>query len=184
MSITLAELKTLASNAEGSIHKIYAHWTAGHWTQQFNDYHILIAGDGTIYTTTDDFTTHLSHTYMRNTGGVSIGLMCMVGATTDNFGDQPLTDTQVEVLSQVVAVLCESLGLTIDINSVLTHAEAANNLDGENPGYEANGYPDGKYGPGFSCERWDLAILKPGDEMMSGGDTIRGKANWYRNQGV
>ena len=49
----------------------------------------------------------------------------------------------------------------------MTHAEAAD-LDG--------------YGPDTTCERWDLAVLKNDDEWMSGGDTLRGKAIFYRSQ--
>ncbi len=86
-------------------------------------------------------------------------------------------------MSQVVAVLCQALDLSIDITSVMTHAEAANNLDGLNPNYEKNGYPDGKYGPGFSSERWDLWFF-PGIPKGEGGNTLRGKAIWYQHNGL
>jgi len=190
--ITLTDLKTMAQSAKGSISKIYLHWSAGHYGEQFTDYHILIDQDGTLYATTNDLTAVLAHTYMRNTGGIGIGAMCMYNATTSDFGPEPLTNAQIEAMAQVVAVLCNELGLIPVVGSVMTHAEAGNNLDGENPGYEANGCPNGIYGPspnpdgstGGDCERWDLWILKPGDAPWSGGNTLRGKAIWYQNNGI
>ncbi|MDR3561886.1 MAG: N-acetylmuramoyl-L-alanine amidase [Negativicutes bacterium] len=182
--ITLDQLKALAQPANGPIGKVYLHWTAGHYGQQFPDYHLLVDQDGTIYATVDDLTTHLNHTYMRNTGGIGIGAMCMVGATTVNFGPEPLTDAQIEAMAQVMAILSQELSLPLDINCFLTHAEAGDNMDGENPGYEANGYPDGKYGPLNSCERWDLWMLKPDQARGSGGNILRGKAIWYQQNGV
>lgn len=189
--ITLTELKTMAQKVNGQISKVYLHWTAGHYGQQFPDYHILIDHDGTLYTTTDDLTAVLAHTYMRNTGAIGVGAMCMVDATTGNFGPEPLTALQIESLAQVTAVLSEALNLPIDLQHFMTHAEAGNNLDGENPGYEANGCPNGIYGPspnpdgsqGGDCERWDHWILKPGDAPWSGGDTLRGKGIWYQQKG-
>jgi hypothetical protein len=79
-------------------------------------------------------------------------------------------------------VLCKALDLTVDIYRVMTHAEAANNLDGLNPGYEYNGYLDGKYGPGYSCERWDLWFIS-GVVKGEGGNVLRGKAIQYQQQG-
>jgi hypothetical protein len=190
--ITLNNLKTMAQQAKGNINKIYLHWSAGHYGQFFDDYHINIDSDGSVYVSTNDLTEHKNHTYMRNTGGIGIGLACCAGATTNDLSDEPPTNEQVEAMAQVIAVLCASLEITPDINSVLTHAEAANNLDGENPGYEANGCPNGIYGPnpnpdgsaGGDFERWDLWILKIGDASWSGGNTLRGKAIWYQQNGV
>ena len=187
--ITLAELKALALATNGSLHqlaagvgrvpKIYIHWSAGHYSQQFSDYHIQIDSDGAIYAV-DDLSVHLDHTYMRNTGAVSIGAMCAYEATTVNFGPEPPTDEQVEAIGQVVAVLAEALQLPVDIEHVMTHAEAADNLDGYNPGYaDATGYPNNTYGPASNCERWDFWMLKPDQARGSGGNIIRGKANWY-----
>ena len=47
--ISLNELNDYCSRAVGSINKIYLHWTAGRYNQQFDDYHINIDGDGNIY---------------------------------------------------------------------------------------------------------------------------------------
>jgi hypothetical protein len=192
-SITLAELKQLALQSKSSLWsaaqgigrdvKLYLHWSAGHYGEFFDDYHINIDQDGSVYVTTNDFSEIKSHTYKRNTGAIGISLACCYGATTDNLGNEPPTAMQIEAMSQVVAVLCKALDLTVDIYRVMTHAEAANNLDGLNPNYEQNGYPDGKYGPGFSWERWDLWFI-PGIANGEGGNVLRGKAIWYQHNGV
>jgi hypothetical protein len=85
------------------------------------------------------------------------------------LGEYPPTNEQVEALAQVVAVLCMGLGLSCNRLTVMTHAEVAD-LDG--------------YGPATTYEKWDLSILHTGDEPMSGGDTLRGKAIWYQQNGV
>jgi hypothetical protein len=191
--VTLAELKQLALQSKNDLWnqaqsigrdvKLYLHWSAGHYGQFFEDYHINIDKDGSIYISTDNLAELKSHTYKRNTGAIGMALACCYQANTNDLGPEPPTTAQIESISQVVAVLCKAIDLTCDIYRVMTHAEAANNIDGINPEYEDNGYPDGKYGPGFSCERWDLWILKTGDVPGSGGNTLRGKAIWYQQQG-
>ncbi|SFL98739.1 peptidoglycan recognition protein family protein [Pelosinus propionicus] len=191
--VTLTELKQLALQSKKNLWsaadginrdvKLYLHWSAGYYGQFFDEYHINIDQDGSIHVTTNDFSQIKSHTYKRNTASIGICLACGYGATPDNLGSEPPTALQIESMSQVIAVLCKALDLTIDIYRVMTHAEAANNLDGLNPGYESNGYPDGKYGPGFSWERWDLWYI-PGVAKGEGGNVLRGKAIWYQYNGV
>lgn len=191
--VTVAQLRELALQSKSNLWsaaqsldrdvKLYLHWSAGHYGQFFEEYHINIDQDGSVYVSTTDFSQVKSHTYKRNTGAIGIALACCYNATTGDLGPEPPTTAQVEALAQVVAVLCEALDLTVDIYRVMTHAEAANNLDGLNPGYESNGCPDGKYGPGYSWERWDLWLLKTGDVPGSGGNIIRGKAIWYQQSG-
>jgi hypothetical protein len=165
--------------------KLYLHWSAGHYGQFFDDYHINIDQEGSIYVSTDDLSAVKSHTYKRNTGAIGIALACCNKATTNDLGPEPPTTAQVESISQVITVLCEALDLTCDIYRVMTHAEAADNLDGYNPGYtDYTGYPNNTYGPASNCERWDLWKLKTGDVPGSGGNTLRGKAIWYQQQGL
>lgn len=121
---------------------------------------------------------------MRNHGAVGVALDCCKDATSNDLGKFPPSPSQIEGIAQVTAILCKALDIPCDIDHILTHAEAANNLDGVNPGYEDNGYPDGKYGPGYSWERWDAWFLKNGDKPGSGGDVLRGKALWYQQHGV
>lgn len=193
--VTLEELKDMAENYRESIWaqaqtygrepKIYLHWTAGHYGQYYlNDYHIAIDYDGSIYVE-HDLDEVLAHTYHRNSGAVGITLACCVGATSDDLGSEPPTAAQIEVMAQVIAIVADGLWLTIDKNHVLTHGEAADNEDGI--------YPHDPYGPKADCQRWDLEYLGTNEspsfnpyatDGSRGGDVLRGKANWYRNQGV
>lgn len=180
--ITLQELKIAALAAKPALWsqarglnrdvKLYLHWSAGHYGQFFDDYHVNIDGDGSLHQSVEDLSETLAHTWKRNTGSIGISLACCVGATSDNLGNEPPTQEQVESMARAIAVLADALDLTIDLRRVMTHGEAADNQDGvcchEN------------YGPDSTCERWDLAILKTGEPWGSGGGTLRGKANWYR----
>lgn len=156
--------------------KLYLHWSAGHYTSVFDDYHVNILKDGTLVTTTDDLSEVKSHTWKRNTGAIGISFCACAFAQSDDLGDEPPTNKQIESMAQAVAVLADALDLTIDLPRVMTHGEAGDNLDGYTGAYG----DDERYGLNTTCERWDLAILANGDAWGSGGDTIRGKANWYR----
>lgn len=193
--VTLEELKDMAENCRESIWaqaqtygrepKIYLHWTAGHYGQYYlNDYHIAIDYDGSIYVE-HDLDEVLAHTYHRNSGAVGITLACCVGATSDDLGSEPPTNAQIEAMAQVIVAVADGLWLTVDKNHVMTHGEAADNEDGI--------YPHDPYGPKADCQRWDLEYLGTGEspsfnpyatDGSRGGDVLRGKANWYRNQEV
>lgn len=183
--ITYEELGYMADKANGRIDKIYLHWTAGHYGQFFDHYHINVGADGKIYASVYDFTVRRDHTYKRNSRSIGVALTCAFNAIgVHNLGEEPPTTEQIEATAKVIATLCTNLNLVPTIKAVMTHAEAANNLDGENPGYEYNGQEDGKYGPGYSSERWDLLVLTEGAEEWSGGDILRGKAIWYQQHGT
>ncbi|WP_371379291.1 N-acetylmuramoyl-L-alanine amidase [Sporomusa aerivorans] len=193
--VTLVEIKALAVQAKPALQqaaqrynwpiKVYYHWTAGHYDQYFNDYHFNIGKDGSVFVTTTDLSTKKSHTYCRNSGAIGIAAACAYNATsTTNLGPEPPTAVQIEAMAQITAVLSKSFNIPIDIKHFMTHAEAADNMDGCDPGYEANGYPQGRYGPQNSVERWDLWVLKEGDAPGSGGDILRGKGTWYLQTGV
>ena len=164
--------------------KVYLHWTAGRYGQMYDDYHINIDQDGSLWVSTDDFAETLPHTWHRNTASVAVALCCGYGATSNDIGPYPPTAKQIEAMAQVVAALADGLWLTIDCDRVLTHAEAADNIDGL--------LPEGdEYGPNADCERWDLQYLgtpdSPAwttdyDDPRTGGNVLRGKANWYRQQ--
>ena len=191
--VTVEEIREMAENCRESIWsqaraygrepKIYLHWTAGHYGQYYlNDYHIAIDADGSIYAD-HDLDEVLAHTYHRNSGAVGITLACCVGATSDDLGSEPPTNAQIEAMAQVIVAVADGLWLTIDKNHVLTHGEAADNEDGI--------YPHDPYGPKADCQRWDLEYLGTNEspsfnpyatDGSRGGDVLRGKANWYRNQ--
>lgn len=192
--VTLKDIETMAKAAfpalwqeakqMGRDVKIYLHWTAGRYGQMYDDYHLNIDQDGSIWASTDDFSETLSHTWHRNTASIGITLCCGYGATTEDLGEYPPTVAQIDSVAQVIAVLAPALWLTIDSKRVLTHAEAADNIDGL--------LPEGdEYGPNNGCERWDLQFLGTDEspewttdysDPRTGGNVIRGKANFYKNK--
>lgn len=166
--IAVPDLGEMAESAAGKIDRIFLHWSAGHYHQAFADYHININADGEIYISTDDLAETKDHTWRQNSGAVGIAILCCAFAATNNLGNEPPTQAQIETMAQVVAVLCQGLGFPCNYDHVRTHAEQAD-LDG--------------YGPATTCERWDLWFLSEADRT-NGGDIIRGKANWYIEQGI
>lgn len=193
--VTLAEIKQMALAAKASLRqsaqkygwpvKVYLHWTAGHYEQFFADYHFNIGANGSVFASTVDLSEKKSHTYFRNSGAIGIAASCAFNAVSSNdLGPEPPTALQVEAMAQVIAVLSRALEIPVDIRHFMTHAEAADNMDGCDPGYAANGYPQGRYGPQNSVERWDLWVIKEGDKPGSGGDILRGKGVWYQQNGV
>ena len=193
--VTIDELRQMASDCRESIWeraksmgrepKIYLHWTAGRYSQFWDDYHVQIDEDGKLYmppyVTLDDDS--LPATYHRNTGSVAITLLCCVGATTEDLGEMPPTKAQIESMAQAIVAIADGLWLTIDKDHVLTHGECADNEDGI--------YPHEEYGPKSTCERWDLEYLQTdespkfnpwAEDGSRGGDILRGKANYYRNK--
>lgn len=195
MEVTIDELRQMASDCRESIWeraksigrepKIYLHWTAGRYSQFWDDYHVQIDEDGKLYippdVTLDDDS--LPATYHRNTGSVAITLLCCLGATSEDLGEMPPTEAQIESMAQAIVAIADGLWLTIDKDHVLTHGECADNEDGI--------YPHENYGPKSTCERWDLEYLQTdespkfnplAEDGSRGGDVLRGKANWYRNK--
>ena len=110
--ITLDELREMAQAAKGYIDKIYVHWSAGRYHQFFDDYHINVDADGSIYASTEDLTELLAHTWHRNSRAVGICMAGCYGAEAHSgyntdFGDYPPTQDQIDGVAKVVAVLCE-----------------------------------------------------------------------------
>ena len=162
--------------------KVYLHWSAGHYGQFWDDYHIQIDKDGEIYVIADgELDDVLAATWRRNSGSMSICILGCLGATTNNLGQESPTPLQIDGMAKAIAALCNGLWLTIDKTRVLTHGEAADNED--------NIEPHDPYGPRTTCERWDLEYLGTeesptynpwAEDGTRGGDVLRGKANWYR----
>lgn len=190
--VTPAELEDLAGRYRENIQaaaehvgretKVYLHWSAGHYGQFWDDYHVQIDKDGEIYVIGDgELDDVLEATYRRNSGSVSICILGCLDANTNNLGQESPTPLQIDGMAQAIAALCNGLWLTIDKTRVLTHGEAADNEDGV--------YAHEPYGPKSTCERWDLEYLGTlespkyhpwAEDGMRGGDVLRGKANWYR----
>ena len=194
--ITEKELMKLARQARGRITTIYLHWTAGRYGQVFDDYHLNIDQDGTVYVTCDDLCERKAHTWRRNTGTIGIALCCgydadcalptAIPAKTAwgavepyeyrdpyqamvDLGSEPPTAIQIEVLAKVVAILCKELNLANSSEHVQTHCEIAFQ-DGYGPG---SGDPETKW------DLWFLPDICRKDKLFPGGFLIRGKAAYY-----
>lgn len=178
------KLAELAKSVNSQDIKIYLHWTAEDYETCYSDYHINIRKDGTIYVTNTDLSLKLSATYHRNSGSVSVTLCCAKDANTNNLGECPPTEDQINAMAQVTAALSSGLEVPIDKNHVLTHGEAADNEDGWNASEP--------YGPKTSqVERWDLDFLGTKEspkfapnatDGSRGGDILRKKAKEFQDK--
>ena len=174
--ITHRQLYILGRQARGQIKCLYLHWTADHYGQVHDAYHINIDRDGTIYQTCSKLTQLKQHTYMRNPGSIGIALCCGYQAVCHdsgkvNLGVEPPTAAQIDALAQVIAILTYALGLPLAYATVKTHAEIAC-MDG--------------YGPGSGDRdmRWDLWYLPDAldnHRLRLGGVLLREKALRYRD---
>ena len=191
--VSVDELRQMASDYRESIWaqaqaigrepKIYLHWTAGHYGQFWDDYHVQIDEDGEIYVY-GELDEILAHTWRRNTGAIGVTLLCgYLASANGGLGPEPPTAAQIEGMALAIEALADGLWLTISKEFVATHGEAADN--------ECNDWCHEDYGPRTTCERWDLEYLQTdespafnpwAEDGSRGGDVLRGKANWYRNQ--
>lgn len=186
--VSLDDLHTLAEQAKpqlveaagriGRPIKIYIHWTYDHYDQEHPEYHINVFQDGQTFITTDNLSEYKLHTSHRNGGSISIAATCAYDAKDiTDLGPEPPTECQIEAIAQIVAALAAVLDIPIDLVHVLTHAEAADNLDGESRWHP----PYGPRSASRHCRHWDFWTIKAEDEAGSGGNTLRGKALWYQH---
>ena len=173
--LDIDEIKNAINDGIDYIDYVYLHWTAGRYGQIYDDYHLSIDGNGRIYAPNNDLNLNKkrNHTYMRNSNAVGIAVCACYEAIANNgydmeMGDYPVTDAQIEAMALICSYFLE-YGLPVD--RIMTHCEAA--------------FEDG-YGPGSGDPqtRWDLWYVYDNacNEMMQGGDTLRGKAVWYAEQ--
>lgn len=175
---SLDDVRRLAQNARGFISHVYLHWTAGHYGQCYDDYHICIDKDGGIFLMCDRFTERKSHTLGRNSGAVGISLCCCADARAMadgvvDLGSEPPTAIQIEVMAEVIAILADEFELSLDTdNFIMTHYEAAVR-DGYGPGQDPN------------C-RWDLWKIPDyygaNGALDDGGALLRGKGAFYQRK--
>ncbi len=199
VQITEDELRKMGKEARGHIKKIYLHWTTGHYGEVDNLYHLCVDQDGRVFVNCKTFSALKRHTWLRSQHSVAVALCCCADANCwipancnakkvkgayancrnehpecalVNYGPEPPTTLQVEMMANVVAVLADALGIAIGKDTVITHCEIAFN--------------DG-YGPGEDdlAMCWDLWFLpdplRPG-EVVPGGDLVRSKAKKYLKQ--
>lgn len=194
---TLLELRELAllarpmlrgqAKANGRDVKIYLHWTAGRYDQHFPDYHIGIDEFGRYSVAEEDFAVTLAHTWKRNSGSIGIALECGFGASSNDLGEYPPTNEQIEAVSRLVALLATTFEIPIDKYHVMTHGEAANNEDGGVGTHNPYAWWNDSYNDGDT--RGDLEYLGTEEspkynpwatDGSRGGDVLRGKAIWYQ----
>ena len=195
--VTEDMIRDMAREARSGIRRIFLHWTGGHYGHNEEAYHICIDRDGTVYLNCKSFLSFKAHTWMHNTGAIGIALLCGYDAhcwapagkdaslldvayendhlaRTDcaviDYGEEPPTRKQIEVMAKIVALLCQELCLPLAEDTVMTHCEIAF-VDGYGPG---DGDPD---------MRWDLWFLPEpntlGGALYPGGLLLRAKAQYY-----
>jgi hypothetical protein len=90
-------------------------------------------------------------------------------------------------MAQIIAVLANNLWLTIDKEWVMTHGEAANNEDGDEP-HHCYAWWNDEYGDGDT--RGDLEYLGTEEspeydpwatDGSRGGDVLRAKSLYYQH---
>ena len=54
IEIDYKRLAEVAARSRGKINRIYLHWTAGHYADVYDDYHINIGRDGELYITCEE----------------------------------------------------------------------------------------------------------------------------------
>ena len=197
-----SEIVSMAKSVCHEIDHIYLHWTAGHYGQAYDDYHLNIDRDGTLYKTCRSLTEEKAHTWKRNTRSIGISLDCgyrasvavpvgageeeLFGVTSGSrrlrpllsaevdYGPEKPTVPQIECMAKITALLCRHLELPITEETVMTHAEAA----------IADGYGPCSGDPEMRWDLWFLPDRATGSGIYPGGDIIRGKAVWYQLQDV
>lgn len=172
MEVTFSELRKIARQYRNDgLRRIFLHWSAGRYSHIESAYHISIGKDGDVHVM-HPFTDKLAATWGRNTGSISVSIMCCYDARaysreSIDLGSEPPTSAQIAAMAKVVCILCEELGLGMSMPDVMTHGEIA----------DVDGY--GLCGPDPDC-RWDLWMLEDSDGVMKpGGDVIRGMAIWF-----
>jgi len=159
--------------------KIYFHWSGGiGYNGTPRPYHSYVDGAGKMHYNQgyDTDRNYPGHTWNRNTGAVAIAANAMGHTGQENgyneakgWAQTPLKPIQVNSMTLEAAKLALAWGWKesdINIQNIMTHAEAAANRDGLSPTVN--------YGPEGQPEiRWDLWYLNKGGQKWSGGKIMR-----------
>lgn len=144
-----------------STRRIYGHWSAGKRETNFDDYHAVTVEleDGSARTITnyDPMLDLPGHTYGRNHNSIGICVAGMFGAGPSNLGEHQPTPNQLREHLLYLSLLC--MNHRIPVGNYMTHQEAADMLDYEDP-YDADNLGAPPYGPvngrgQWKCYRWD-----------------------------
>lgn len=157
-------LKYYSNRFTGS-RMVYVHWSAGPRGVNFTDYHrmVLVRDGRAISQSNENSNIDLhAHTFGRNTNSCAISLAGFYKATTIDLGTEVATPAQLRKLVKDIVEIC--LNLDAPVANVMSHAEAADNVDqGPTPPYPTPGLlgaDSEAYGPlSGHWERWDLHVL-------------------------
>lgn len=161
------------------LNKIVLHWTAGAYYPNQTDlqhYHFLIDKDGKIYEgkfKPEDNENcqdgkYAAHTGGGNTGAIGISFCGMLNfRNSNNIGNYPLTNIQVEAGFQLCAKLCKKYNILITPQTVMTHYEFGQ----AHPKTTSYGKIDIIYLPSY-----------PWVNAKDIGSFIRSKIKWYYNK--
>lgn len=161
-----AFMGNLPAIPNGDVHRIYLHWAVAPFGCLFDDYNAMVdlEADKWVLKLTHNPQDNIpgindnamaSHTWHRNSWALGIAIGGMEGATTNNFGKDPVELHELEYLCAGAAALGAKYGVQADLDlgegehTIMTHAEAA--------------LQDGYFG-----ERWDLAMFEPGPLTEAG----------------
>lgn len=119
-----------------SLKRIVIHWTGGAYKASSLDrehYHVMVEGDGNVVlgkhkpeANLSTSTPYAAHVRGFNTGSIGVALCAMHGADgwpTMQPGKYPITQKQLDKLAVVLADLCETYGIPVSRETMLTHAE-------------------------------------------------------------
>ena len=94
---------------------ITLHWTAGHYDQLFDDYHMCIDGNGTVHIM-NDLDAYGAHCYHENSNNFGIATCSNVNASlngdgymgysTYEPGPEPVNGLQLEAMATLVYLCC------------------------------------------------------------------------------
>lgn len=113
--ISLTQLAAVAGCSRDHITQLYLHWTAGRYGQVYDDYHLNIDADGTVYLTSSSLAQYKSHTWRRNSGSIAVALCCGLGAQANHGYDADLgqfapTAVQTDKMAQTVGAARNGAG--------------------------------------------------------------------------
>jgi len=128
-----------------SMRRIICHWSEGRNLANDTDrahYHLLIEQlpDGTVrvirgdHSIADNANTsdgdYAAHTRSCNTGSIGVALCGMMGCNESPFraGPAPITQSQWNLMAQVIAILCQRYRIEVTPKTVLCHGEVQANL--------------------------------------------------------
>ncbi len=151
----------------GKPDRITLHWTAGSYTQTFNDYHGCIRGDGRRVATRP-LTIKGAHTWGRNSANIGESLCAMAPGC-------PVKQEQIETMAATVAEHCHRYGILVRgvVKLPAMRVEGARLVAVPNKWIFAPTVADHAWyakADGYYPDRWDIGDLY--QEVIE-------KAGWY-----